>query len=129
MNIIGNLTQHVASKEQIAEGVVEPSNKQLVKKILTFNALPYVLEIHDKAKNLVEIAKSEGWKAVMIGGAPYLMYDLEVCLRAENITPLYAFSKREVIEVIHPDGGVEKKSTFIHDGFITAMGRGFEVAR
>lgn len=129
MNIIGNLTQHVASKEQITKGVVEPLNKEEVKKILTFNDIPYMLEIHDKAKQLVKIAKKEEWEAVMIGGAPYLMYELEVRLRAANITPLYAFSKREVVEVKLSNGGIEKKSIFIHKGFIIAMGRGFEVAR
>jgi len=53
----------------------------------------------------------------MVGGAPFLMATLERELRRFGITPLYAFSRRDVIETT--EGGVTvKTSLFRHLGFI-----------
>lgn len=57
------------------------------------------------------------WR-VMIGGAPYLMAPLEEALLKRGLRPVYAFSKREIVETPLPDGGVEKKMIFRHLGFI-----------
>jgi hypothetical protein len=35
-----NLTQHEATKEQVAAGGVEPLDKEAVQRLLTFNNLP-----------------------------------------------------------------------------------------
>ena len=108
-----NLTQHLASQEQIEEGVVEPKNKDFVKELLTFDELPTKEEIQKRATELTKIAMNEGYKKVMIGGAPYLMGMLELTLKSQGIQSVYAFSKRVSIE---KDG--VKTSVFKHIGFV-----------
>lgn len=107
-----NLTQHDGKPEQ---GCFEPENKEQVKELLTFEALPTKAEIRDRAVSLAIIAKESGAEEAMIGGAPYLMADLETELRRFGVTPVYAFSRREAIE--DPNTG-EKISVFKHIGFI-----------
>lgn len=57
---------------------------------------------------------------LMIGGAPFLMAPLqeELSFIGEVV---YAFSKRVTEEVQNPDGSVSKKSTFRHEGFVSAV--------
>jgi len=112
-----NLTQHLATNEQVAAGVYEPEHKDKVKKFLTFNEIPSKEEIKERARLLTGIAISEGADSVMIGGAPYLMGALELELKSYNIKPLYSFTKREVIKVQKSDE-VIKQSVFKHIGFI-----------
>lgn len=54
----------------------------------------------------------------MIGGAPFFMPFLEVALRKIGVIPFYAFSIRESIDEILPDGKIAKKSVFKHVGFV-----------
>ena len=120
MSKILNLTQHPASPEQVAQGVFEPKNKTKVQRALTFNSLPTKEEIVSRAKELADIAKEHNVSKVMIGGAPYLMSALETAMHEANITPLYAFAERDVVEATQPDGSVIKKSVFKHVGFVEA---------
>ena len=115
--MILNLTQHKATKEQVQAGVVEPKNKEEIQKLLTFNEMPDKIEIRKRARALANIALEEGCKKVMIGGAPYLMGELESELKFYDIIALYAFSKR-VTEEIQTENGTEKKIIFKHEGFI-----------
>ena len=112
-----NLTQHVASKEQISAGVFEPADKKEIQKFLTFEELPDRHEIYKRAVRLSLIAekelKNKGKRYAMIGGAPFLMSTLEDFLRVRNIIPLYAFSRRIVKEE-----GDKKVSLFKHEGFV-----------
>lgn len=124
-----NLTQHLATPEQIAAGVVEPAidaKKQLVS-LLTFEQLPTAAEIRSRAYDIAAVARSqyvteptEGvrFTHAMIGGAPYLMGPLEIALRASQITPVYAFSVRESVDEVQPDGSVRKVAVFRHVGFV-----------
>ena len=111
-----NLTQHVASPEQIANGVVEPEDKAAVQALLTFDTIPNAKDLQERAKKLAEIAK--GYSSAMIGGAPYLMAPLEKALRASYTQTYYAFSRRESVEEIKEDGTVVKKTVFRHVGFV-----------
>lgn len=130
MENILNLTQHHATPEQEAVGVVEPRMaKEKIQKLLTFENVPTSEEIDDRARELAEIASEEAsmWQGdseneifithVMIGGAPYLMSALERALPEEGYHAVYAFSKRESVEV-QTSNGVEKKSLFKHVGFV-----------
>lgn len=117
--MILNLTQHDSTPEQIALGVFESTNKDYVRMLLTFNELPTKEEIKNNAKELAQYAKSHYVVSAMIGGAPFLMSALEKELKKLDIQPLYAFSKRESIEVIENDG-VKKISVFKHAGWIEA---------
>ncbi len=113
-----NLTQHKATPEQFAQGVVEPESpwKEGIQRALTFEDLPTPEEIQRRAEALAKIA--DGHDSAMIGGAPYLMSTLERELKKRGIKPLYAFSKREVVEEQLPDGSVRKTHVFKHLGFV-----------
>jgi len=120
MRII-NLTQHPATPDQIKAGVIEPRNKGKIRELLTFNELPNKDELKVRAKALVDyitIDEETKFNAAMIGGAPFFMSVLENALRRMGIIPLYAFSKREVVEKTLPSGKVVKTQVFKHLGFV-----------
>ena len=138
--VILNLTQHQATPEQIEAGVYNPLQPEAIKEALTFNTLPSKQEIEVKALTLSAIAAEEVyWQLlktrakseeqldiesqmlgmqVMVGGAPYLMPYLEKALKDVNLKAVYAFSKRESIEVVMEDGSVKKTAVFKHLGFV-----------
>lgn len=120
--MIINLTQHNATPAQVAEGVADLPEGQRsdLKKLLTFNELPDQHEIGVRAKLVAEMASKASAKAAMIGGAPFFMSALENALVSRNIRPLYAFSRRESVEVKGEDGSVSKRSVFVHLGFVEA---------
>lgn len=116
--MILNLTQHDATPEQSAVGVVEPVDKALVKAILTFDTLPSAADLRANARALADIASAAGADAAMIGGAPFFMAPLAEALGRSGIRVLYAFSRRESVESAQPDGSVRKTQVFRHAGFI-----------
>lgn len=109
-----NLTQHMAQPEQ---GCVEPETKGAVQALLTFDEMPDAAEILRTAGDLAAIAIDHGATEAMIGGAPFLMPALERALRRCGVTPLYAFSRRESVDL--PDG--KKTSIFRHIGFVPGL--------
>lgn len=111
-----NLTQHTATAEQVAAGVVEPDNKEGLREWLTFTELPTAEEIRYRADSIADFCGS--CKTAMIGGAPYLMGALEAALRKIGVKPVYAFSIRESVEKVMPDGTVQKTAVFRHAGFV-----------
>jgi hypothetical protein len=115
--VILNLTQHQATPEQIEAGVSQ-SQSQEIRRLLTFERLPTRREIAERAEALAEIAEASGEPAAMIGGAPYLMSELEAALCERGITPLYAFSRRESVEEITDSGETVKRTVFKHLGFV-----------
>lgn len=127
MTII-NLTQHAASAEQIAAGVVDMSAEQraVLIKALTFESLPTRGEIVAAAEIIAELAASAGLAphilpdAAMIGGAMWLMAPLAAAVEARGIEALFAFSQRESIEELQADGSVHKTAIFRHVGFVPA---------
>lgn len=118
--MILNLTQHPATAEQAAAGVVEPADKAGIQELLTFEELPDRTEVILRAAELAVIAASSGYRAAMIGGAPFLMPPLEAALKAAGVKPLYAFSRRESVEQTAPDGSVRKTNVFRHAGWVEA---------
>ena len=117
MQII-NLTQHQATAEQLAAGVVEPEDKARIAELLTFNNLPTQQQIETRASVLAWEAKKSGIKSAMIGGAPFLMEPLERHLAYAGVKSLYAFSVRESAEEVQADGTVKKVNVFRHAGFV-----------
>ena len=113
-----NLTQHVTTPEQVEQGVYEPKDKAKVQELLTFEELPTWEELYHRAKELVQIALDEGYDMVMIGGAPYLMGVLDAEFAEVGIHAVYAFSKRESVDVHQPDGSIKKTMVFRHAGFV-----------
>jgi len=119
-----NFTQHDATAEQLAAGVVEPDadNKEHIRQLLTFDELPTQSDLRQRATDCAVLAsalvRKYGCDAVLIGGAPYFMSHLESVLRLFKVRYCYAFSRREVEEQIQPDGSVRKTHVFKHVGFI-----------
>ena len=101
--VIVNLTQHLATPEQIAQGVVEldPEDRAECARLLTFDSLPMAEDLWIAADQLVELVKcspiSEPGCWVMIGGAPFFMESLATLLRRGGYCPVYAFSRRESV--------------------------------
>lgn len=129
--MILNLTQHLATKEQVNAGVIDlpESQRQQLNNLLTFDGLPSSGEVQQRAANIAYYAQE--WMvqfgiafisghAVMIGGAPYLMCPLERFLTEAGFIPVYAYSQRESFEEKQPDGSVRKVNTFRHAGFVPA---------
>lgn len=129
--LIINLTQHEATSDQLAEGVVDlpAEHRKALAEELTFSELPSPEEIRQRAEAIVALATMNGlggdadedpWPdAAMVGGAPWLMPALCRQLEATAIPALFAFSTREAVEV-EQNGQVVKTSRFIHRGFIAA---------
>ena len=118
MERILNLTQHPATPEQQDAGVVEPADKARVRQLLTFEEIPSKDELAKRAAALAEIAAGEGAETAMIGGAPFFMSSLEAALKKMGIRPVYAFSRREVVEQTTENGEVRKVAVFRHLGFV-----------
>lgn len=133
-----NLTQHDPTPEQIEAGVTrgERSDASVAefRKLLTFETLPTPTEVRQRAQQIADYARktftivdyggdsglcvNEPLQFAMIGGAPFLMAPLEEALRRVGIVPLYAFSTRESVEQVQPDGSVRKVAVFRHQGFV-----------
>ena len=131
MEKILNLTQHVATPEQIAQGVVEPSPevKARIQELLTFDEPPDPAEIIRRAEKFAvlayEIVTAEyDSETVMIGGAPFFISALERELMFRGMDPVYAFSRRESVDQTQPDGSVRKVAVFRHLGFVPALTQG-----
>lgn len=113
-----NLTQHDATLDQIAAGVVEPDNKARVRQLLTFEEMPSFRDVLERAAALATIAKESGCAFAMIGGAPFFMAPLEDALEDVGVGPRYSFTRRESEEVPQGDGTVRKTQVFKHVGFL-----------
>lgn len=131
-----NLTQHELTRDQLEEiqangWVVDTkTNRELIKELITFEELPSASLIKERVKKLMDLIKDaiasyrhENDTEIvvakaMVGGAPFLMGWLENELFQNRVTPLYAFSKREVVETIGDDGSVTKQAVFRHQGFV-----------
>lgn len=129
--MIINLTQHDATPEQVAAGVVNLKGEQLarLRQLLTFEELPSSGQINDRAITVAHLAIYNGFggddgddphpHAAMIGGAPFFMAALERQLRDLGVDPVYAFSQRRAVEEKQADGSVKKTQVFQHLGFVT----------
>jgi hypothetical protein len=130
MKKILNLTQHLATRDQVAAGVVDLSGRDLERLLsaITFDDLPSEREIRQRAKKVLDLVHRHPVKvgnylmlpAVMIGGAPYFMPVLQRVLKEEGCEVLYAFARRESVDTVSPDGSIHKTSVFRHAGFVSA---------
>ena len=124
MEQIWNLTQHKATPDQVAAGVVDlpDTDREKLLETLTFHELPTLGDIYDKVIVVIglvgKVAKPHS--KVMIGGAPYMMGLLQSQLVQHHYVPVYAFSKR-ISEDQIVDGIVKKVSTFKHEGFVEVI--------
>jgi hypothetical protein len=112
-----NLTQHLASPEQTAAGVVDLPTLERAKLIalLTVGSLPTKADI--AALSAAIAALAVGNATAMVGGAAWMAAPLEAALAYEGIIPFYAFSVRSSVETV-VDGKTVKTSIFRHVGFV-----------
>jgi len=117
-----NLTQHPATPEQLEAGVrdLPPAARERLMALLTFDAPPTDREIITRAWRIAELADGRPDRTAMIGGVPFLMSSLEAALEDVGIGTFYAFSRRESVEELQPDGSVRKVGVFRHAGFVEA---------
>ena len=121
--MILNLTAHQATPDQIQAGVLDlrgEAPEQLLK-LLDFADIPTAEEIRTRAKVIAERAAETGHRRAMIGGALWLMAPLAEELRGQGIEPVFAFSRREVVEEAQADGTVKKVAVFRHRGWVPAL--------
>lgn len=121
--MIVNLTQHPATPEQLSAGVVDlpTAEREVLGRLLTFDDLPTREDVSDRAAAVAMLAATafeDHPVQAMIGGAPYLMAPLEAALTNQGIQPVYAFSVRESVEAVQPDGSIRKVNVFRHGGFV-----------
>jgi hypothetical protein len=117
---IVNLTQHPATPEQIAAGVMDLNSAalSLLKKLIIFEVQPSKDNMRAAADIVADIAVGTGADAAMVGGPPFFASTLEMALKVRNIKPLYSFSRRETIDEIQDDDSLKEVSVFKHAGFI-----------
>lgn len=142
--MILNLTQHDATPDQIAAGVIDLHRdvRDQVRALLTFDEPPTAAEIRARAYNIAELASMHASpedragddgllpegdpggfaNQAMIGGAAYLMPALEDELLVRGIEPLHAFTRRDVSEVHDERGQVEKRVIFRFAGWVRTFG-------
>ena len=120
--MIVNVTQHVATPEQKAQGVHDlPGEvRKELSQLLTFEELPTRESLLTRATQVAQLISPFEGDSVMIGGAPFFMPLLELVLQQEGWKVVYAFSRREAVEDIQPDGSVRKTAMFRHVGFVEA---------
>lgn len=120
---IMNLTQHLATAEQVAAGVMDLPAEQRAALVaaLTVDDLPDYNEIVRRSEAVRDIALAAGagrYAPVLIGGAPWMMETLSHVLRRAALRPVFAFSRRESSETVQPDGSIRKMAIFRHAGFV-----------
>ena len=117
---ITNLTQHQATPDQIAAGVIDlpADDRARLQSLITFNEVPSKEELRERAKAVAEVAVKAGNATAMIGGAPYFMSVLEDALCEAGVKPVYAFSVRESQDAVQADGSIRKVAVFRHAGFV-----------
>jgi hypothetical protein len=122
-NLVINATQHKATSDQLAAGVIDLSDDARGKlcELLTFEEIPSQRDMNNRAIeicNLLDKGTPSSVHTAMIGGAPFFMATLEKTLLKWSYHPVYAFSKRESVEVQQADGSVKKENVFKHVGFV-----------
>lgn len=123
-----NATQHLATEEQRAAGVIDLDGAtcERVKEYMTFDSIPDHEDLHYFAAAIIEeivrFAKEHGLTpkstCLMLGGAPFFMSALERACKSSDIDYVYAFSQRKSVEKQLPDGTVVKQNVFKHLGFV-----------
>lgn len=132
MRRILNLTQHSATADQAAEGVVDLPGyeREQAMELLNFAECPDAADIADRVHDLALLASmSDAWgeagppadARVMIGGALWLMAPLAAeLLHTHRLQPVFAFSRRESLDQPQQDGTVRKTVVFRHAGWVPA---------
>ena len=63
-----NLTQHVSTETQQEQGVIEPKDKEYVKNLITFEEIPTLQDLRNRANLLVEVCREMNVRFALIAG-------------------------------------------------------------
>ena len=126
MNVV-NLTQHLSTTEQQAEGVFDlPEHlREKLVKALTFSAQYCRADLEAAALEVVSLVKEVDCHRAMIGGMPSFMAPLERALIEAGVAVGYARSERVSVDQVQADGTVRKTAIFKHVGMYWASERMF----
>ncbi len=122
-----NLTQHNATKDQLATGIIDlPVDFQIVlKDLLTFPTTYTRSDLEKRALQIHELIRDfcgtslEVLEGVMIGGMPSFMPVLEATLVSKGIRVGYACTERKSVDK-EVDGKIIKTAVFVHAGMYWA---------
>ena len=127
--MILNLTLHPATHEQRAAGVVDLDGPRLerLRSILTFDACPMDTDVARASILIVEIVWDwaehdrpvAGSLRAMIGGPIFLVPALSSRLVLYGVQPVCAFLVHRSVELIQPDGSIQKVDVLRHAGFVS----------
>jgi hypothetical protein len=117
-----NLTQHTATPDQLAAGVIELNAEDKAKliKLITFDKIEDTTEseLVERARQVGKLLIDYDVDAAMCGGAPFFTAILERKLKRLKVDVYYAFSERASVEEAQPDGSIKKVAVFKHKGFV-----------
>ena len=122
-----NLTKHMATPSQVAEGVEDlPADfRRCLLDILNFEKCPDNTELRSRALRVkglladhLRSAEAIRGATVMIGGMPAFDTVLEAVLKKSGVHVGYSFTKCQRTETPQADGGVALLYVFKHEGFI-----------
>ena len=124
--MILNFTQHKATADQVAAGVIDVPTlwHPLLVALLTFDTLPSTATLLARASEAVQLISDIEMEVggatftIMLGGAPFFMSYLEQALKDAGMQYVYAFSQRVSEDQIQADGNVRKVAVFKHLGFV-----------
>ena len=85
-----NLTANPASPAQVAAGVFEPKNKDVVQNLLTYQVWPTASEIADHAWHLSCIAGDHSATHALIDGPAFIIPSLVHELNLLGVEPIFA---------------------------------------
>lgn len=115
MKII-NMTGKPATPEQLEAGVIEPTEAEQaeIRRLLSFDSLPYAEDLRDRALVLSNIAKQyEECHYAMIDGPTFFIPDFEYAVFEVWKIPVYPFYIRTTL---NEDVSKDK---FTHLGFVS----------
>ena len=126
MKII-NLTQHNATEDQVAAGVIDLQGdmKAALVAAITFPPIYTKADLVMAARVVNELIRDHVGMhgqidGVMIGGMPSFMPVLETLLMSKGIKVGYACSERVSKDIPQADGTVKKVAVFAHVGMYWA---------
>ena len=122
-----NLTKHMATPPQVAEGVEDlPADfRRCLLDILNFEKCPDNMELRSRALRVkglladhLRSAEAIRGATVMIGGMPAFDTVLEAVLKESGVHVGYSFTKRQCTETALDGGAVALLYVSKHEGFI-----------
>ena len=117
-NVTGKPLLQCLLDDNVAD-LKEPLNEE-VRANLTFHTIPSTERISARANNIARVVYSEGFKAALIDGPPYMVTALLEALEHYGIRVFYCFLNKRLCNFVI-DGKSEPKEVIENGGFIPAI--------